>query len=191
MILSARGVALGPLPPTDVAAASGEIAFVPVEGGQRADFLALILSGRMKPAAGIVTVDGTADPALLRRRVAVVDAPDASAPAAEIPLADVVEEELLFAGLRAPRRAARKLLADEHVTDHARTAIGDVPAAVRIRILARTAAARRGIDALVIVNPDRHGGDTASWLGPARAWSARGRAVVVLASRAALDAART
>ena len=144
----------------------------------------------MTPAAGVVMIDGAENPSLLRRRVAIVDAPNASAPAAEIPLADVVEEELVFAGLRAPRRAAQKLLADEHIVDHARTAIGDVPAAVRIRVLARTAAARRDVDTLIIVNPDRHGGDTASWLGPARTWAARGRAVIVLASHAALDAAR-
>lgn len=187
--LSAHGVAMGPLPSTDVEAYAGRVSLVAVEGGQRADFLALILSGRMTPRAGAVELCGREDPKGLRRRVAIVDAPDTSAPADELTLAAVITEELVFAGLRGPRRAARKLLADEGISDLASTPIGEVPAAVRIRVLTRTAAAHPDVDILVITAPDRHGGDSSAWSDPAHAWAARGYTVIVLASAAALNAA--
>ncbi|HLT66370.1 MAG TPA: hypothetical protein VKZ73_00750 [Microbacterium sp.] len=189
--LTARGIAVGPLKATDVEAYAGQVALVAVEGGQRADFLALMLAGRMTPKAGVVELDGREDPKGLRQRVAIVDAPDTSAPADELPLASVVTEELVFAGLRAPRRATRKLLADEDLSDLASTPIGEVPASVRIRVLTRTAAAQSDVDILVIATPDRHGGDTAAWYDTAHAWAARGYTVIVLASAAAVDAART
>ena len=187
--LSAHSVAVGPLRATDVEARRGEVALVAVEGGQRADFLALILAGRMTPKAGAVTIDGADDPKALRRRVAIVDSPGTTAPADELPLAHVIVEDLLFAGLRGPRRAARKLLADEGLGDLASTPIGDLPAADRVRVLTRTAASPPGVDVLVITAPDRHGGDTAAWLDTARAWAARNYTVIVLASGAAVDAA--
>jgi hypothetical protein len=143
----------------------------------------------MTPKAGVGELDGREDPKGLRRRVAIVDAPDTSAPADELPLASVITEELVFAGLRGPRRATRKLLADEGLSDLASTPIGEVPAAVRIRVLTRTAAARPDVDILVITTPDRHGGDTAAWSDTAHAWAARGYTVIVLASAAAIDAA--
>lgn len=189
--LTARGISVGPLKATDVEAYAGQVALVAVEGGQRADFLALMLAGRMTPKAGVVELDGREDPKGLRQRVAIVDAPDTSAPADELPLASVVTEELVFAGLRAPRRATRKLLADEDLSDLASTPIGEVPASVRIRVLTRTAAAQSDVDILVIATPDRHGGDTAAWYDTAHAWAARGYTVIVLASAAAVDAART
>ncbi|MGO1305794.1 MAG: hypothetical protein ACTMIH_00125 [Microbacterium gubbeenense] len=188
-MIAARGVAVGPLRATDVEARRGNVTLVAVEGGQRADFLALILAGRMTPKSGAVTIDGADDPKALRRRVAIVDSPDTTAPAGELPLSHVVVEDLLFAGLRAPRRAARKLLADEGLGDLAATPIGALSAADRIRVLTRTAASPPDVDVLVITAPDRHGGDTAAWLDTARAWAARGYTVIVLASGAAVDAA--
>ena len=187
--IAAHGVAVGPLRPTDVEARRGDVALVAVEGGQRADFLALILAGRMTPKSGAVTIDGADDPKALRRRVAIVDSPDTTAPAGELPLSHVIVEDLLFAGLRAPRRAARKLLADEGLGDLAATPIGALSAADRIRVLTRTAASPPDVDVLVITAPDRHGGDTAAWLDIARAWAARAYTVIVLASGAAVDAA--
>ncbi|WP_110589877.1 hypothetical protein [Microbacterium suaedae] len=190
MILSAHSVAKGPLPATSLEVATGGVTLVPVEGGQRPTLLALILAGRMTPAAGDVTLDGASDARQLRRRVAIVDAPDTSAPVDDLPLASVVTEEFVFSGLRGPRRAARRLLADEGLSDHASTPIGDLPAAARIRVLTRTAAAPPSVDALVLTAPDRHGGDTADWLDAAHAWAARRYAVIVLASAGAIAAAR-
>ncbi|WP_156760297.1 hypothetical protein [Microbacterium karelineae] len=191
MIISAHNVAKGPLRATSLEASTGEVTLVPVEGGQRPTLLALILAGRMTPAAGEVTIDGAADPRILRRRVAVVDAPDTSAPVDDLSLATVVTEEFVFSGLRGPRRATRRLLADEDLSDFASTPIGDIPAAARIRVLTRTAAAPPEVEALVLTTPDRHGGDTSDWLETARAWAARRYAVIVLASAGAIAAART
>ncbi|GGF40167.1 hypothetical protein GCM10010922_14360 [Microbacterium sorbitolivorans] len=188
--LAARGITVGPIAAIDVEAYAGQVTLVAVEGGQRADFLSLMLSGRMAPKAGVVELDGREDPKGLRNRVAIVDAPDTSAPADELPLAEVVMEELVFAGLRAPRRAMRKLLADEGLSDLASTTMGHLPAEVRTRVLTRTAAARKDVDILIIAIPDRHGGDIAAWSDTAHAWAARGYTVIVLASAAAIDAAR-
>lgn len=174
---------------TTVDAPSGEVTLVPIEGGQRPTLLGLILSGRMSPDAGEVTLDGEDDPRALRRRVALVDAPDASAPVDDLPLRAVVHEELVFAGLRRPRAATRRLLADEDLSDRATAPMKALSAGERVRVLARTAAAHPDVDALVIVSPDRHGGDIASWLDVARAWASRDFAVIVIASAATVDAA--
>ncbi|WP_221584924.1 hypothetical protein [Microbacterium sp. G2-8] len=190
MRISAHGIAKGPLTSTSLEAASGEVTLVPVEGGQRPTLLALILAGRMTPAAGEVLLDGAADPRLLRRRVAVVDAPDTSAPVDDLALASVVTEEFVFSGLRGARRATRRLLADEGLSDLAGTPIGDIPAAARIRVLMRTAAVPPEVDALVLTAPDRHGGDTSAWLDAAHTWAARRYAVIVLASAGSIAAAR-
>lgn len=187
--ITAHGVTVGSLRPTDVEAYRGRVSLVAVEGGQRVDFLALVLAGRMTPSSGTVTIDGAEQPKQLRRRVAIVDSPDTSAPDDELSLAHVVVEDLLFAGLRGPRRAARKLLADEGLGRFASTPIGEIPAADRVRVLTRTAAAAPAVDVLVIAAPDRHGGDIAGWLDTAQAWAARNYTVIVLASGAAVDAA--
>ncbi|MBP2437013.1 hypothetical protein [Microbacterium amylolyticum] len=182
MRISARGIAKGPLTETSVHASTGEVTVVPVESGQRPTLLALILSGRMAPDAGEVTIDGQHDPRALRTRVAVVDAPDASAPADGLSLAAVVREELTFAGIRRPQAATRRLIADEGLADHARTPISELSPSARTRVLTRTAASHPDVDALILVTPDRHGGDASGWLGTANAWAARGYAVIVLAS---------
>ncbi|NHI16111.1 hypothetical protein [Microbacterium excoecariae] len=184
MILAAEAVAKGPLEHASLVVRAGEVALIAVPGGQRPTLLGLVLSGRMSPAQGTVTLDGAADPRALRRRVALVDSPETSAPHDGIRLGAVVREELVFAGIRRPRRAARRLLADEGLSPRAR--LGDLAPAERTRVLARTAAARAGVDALVFVSPERHGGDAAAWLDAAHAWAARRYAVVVIASAAAV-----
>ena len=55
--------------------ATGEAVLARAETEQRPTVLGLLASGRMKPGAGTVTLDGDPDAAAIRRVVALVDAP--------------------------------------------------------------------------------------------------------------------
>lgn len=189
MRISARGISKGhALPQVTVHARSGEVRLVAVEGGQRPSVLGLLLSGRMAPDTGEVTVDGEPDAARLRRTVALIDAPDVSAPYDDLTLESVLREELAFAGVRRTRRTAARLLADWNAADQRAVPLRAVPAALRVRALAEAATMRAGTEAAVIVSPDRHGGDPAGWYDVAERLARRGLAVVVLAGAAAIAA---
>lgn len=189
MRISARGISKGhALPQVTVHARSGEVRLVAVEGGQRPSVLGLLLSGRMAPDTGEVTVDGEPDAARLRRTVALIDAPDVSAPYDDLTLESVLREELAFAGVRRTRRTAARLLADWNAADQRAVPLRAVPAALRVRALAEAATMRAGTEAAVIVSPDRHGGDPAGWYDVADRLARRGLAVIVLAGAAAIAA---
>lgn len=189
MRISARGISKGRvLPQTTVHVHSGEVRLVPVEGGQRPSVLALLLSGRMAPDTGEVTADGEVDHRRLRDAVAVVDAPDVSAPYDDLTLGDVLREELAYARVRGVRATAARLLAEWDAAGHRGTRLRDVPAGLRVRALAEAAALREGTEAVLIVAPDRHGGDPADWHAVARDLADRGLAVAALAGAAAIAA---
>lgn len=177
-----RGVAL---PATDLAFGSGEATLAVAETAQRPTVLGLIASGRMRPDAGTLTLDGVEAAREIRRRVALVDAPDVSAPAPNVAVVGVVAEELMFAGLPSDPIAARRWLDGMGLRAFSRLPIADLAPEHRLRILLELAAARPGVDALVLVSPDRHGGDPAHWWALAQDFAARGLAVLVIAGEAA------
>lgn len=178
----------GVLPATRLAFASGRVTLTTAETEQRPSVLGLIASGRMRPATGTVTIDGRRSPRRMRKVVALVDAPDVNDPAPDIAVVGVVEEELMFAGRRADPLSARRWLDDHGWRTLARTPIGQLEADDRIRMLLELAALRRGIEALVLVSPDRHGGDPRHWQRIAEDFAARGFAVLVIAGTAAATA---
>lgn len=177
-----RGLAL---PPTDLAYRSGRATLAIAETEQRPTVLGLIATGRMRPDAGRVTLDGAARPRDLRRRTALIDAPDVSEPAPDISVAGVVGEELMFAGRLADPLSARRWLDAQGLRHLSRVPFADVAPADRIRMLLELATLRPGVEALVLVSPDRHGGDPAQWWSLAEAYAARGLAVLVIAGEAA------
>lgn len=181
----AKGAAL---PPTSATFESGRASLARAETEQRPTVLGLIASGRMRPDAGGVTIDGSTDYAAMRRRVALVDAPDVSEPASDVTVAGIVAEELMFAGRASHPVAVGRCLRDLGASEWARSAIGTVPPTVRIRLLAELALLRKGVDALVIVSPDRHGGDPVEWWRFAREVAARDTAVLVVAGDASAAA---
>lgn len=190
----AKGKDGGILPSTSAVVESGRVTIVTAETEQRPSVLGLIATGRMRPDAGSVTLDGTRSARRLRvarrlRRVAaLVDAPDVNDPAPDVAVVGVVEEELMFAGRRADPLSARRWLDGQGMRHLARTPIGEVAADDRIRLLLALAALRRGIEALVLVSPDRHGGDPLHWWRIAESFAARGYAVLVVAGTAAATA---
>ncbi|MEW1835028.1 hypothetical protein [Microbacterium sp. NPDC079995] len=184
----AKGKDGGVLPPTSVSVETGRVTLATAETEQRPSVLGLVAVGRMRPDAGSVTLDGRRGGRRLRRVAALVDAPEVNDPAPDVAVVGVVEEELMFAGRRADPLSARRWL-DGHGWRHlTRTPIGEVAADVRIRMLLELAALRRGIEALVLVSPDRHGGDPRQWQRIAADFAGRGFAVLVIAGTASASA---
>ena len=163
---------------------TGAVTFAFAETEQRPTVLGLLAAGRMVPDAGGVLIDGHDDPPALRRRVALVDAPDVSAPEPNVRVTDVVAEELMFAGKRSGRAAARRWLQENDMDDAAHRPFGNLEPGERLRLLCELAAARAGVEGLVVVSPDRHGGDPHLWWRLADEFAQRGLAVLTIAGEA-------
>lgn len=173
------------LPETTLSFETGHARFVRAETEQRPTVLGLIASGRMKPDTGRVTVDAGTDARALRRRVALVDAPDVSDPHPGVTVAAVVGEELMFAGAGATPLHARRWLTSLGFADIANAPIGTVDPAARVRILCELAVLREGVEGFVLVSPDRHGGRPDGWWRISAEFAERGYAVLVIVGGAA------
>jgi len=187
----AKGRAERALPATSTAYETGRATLVVAETEQRPTVLGLVASGRMNIDSGSVLVDGHADVRTLRRRVALVDAPVVSEPEPNVTVTGVVAEELMFAGRAPTPFAAARWLEGIGLDEIAGLPIGNVEPAARIRLLLELAALRKDVEALVLVAPDRHGGEPSAWWAIAREFAERGYAVLVIAgqaSRTAIDA---
>ncbi|ASR37169.1 ABC transporter ATP-binding protein [Prauserella marina] len=172
-----RGTAL---PSTSLTITTGELIVVNGESGTGCTAFGLALTGALRPDTGEVTVDGAADLARLRRHSALVDAPRVSAPEGQLPVHDVVADELAFADLPSDQTAVSRLLAGHDLSRHAETRIDDLPAESRTRLLTDLAALRPDVRMLVLDRPDRHTGDVEGWPMLAHEHAERGLAVVVL-----------
>ncbi|MFK4851327.1 hypothetical protein ACI3KT_06800 [Microbacterium sp. ZW T6_19] len=168
------------LPTTSLEFHTGAVRYAIAETEQRPTVLGLIASGRMNPATGRVTIDGATDNRLLRRTIALVDAPDVSDPHADIALAGVVGEELMFAGRGATPLHARRWLNDLGFGELASVPIGNIDPAARVRIMCELAILREGTEGIVLVSPDRHGGSPDGWWRIAREFAERGYAMLVI-----------
>ena len=187
----AKGRAERALPATSTAYETGRATLVVAETEQRPTVLGLVASGRMNIDSGSVLIDGHADARTLRRRVALVDAPVVSEPEPNVTVTGVVAEELMFAGRAPTPFAAARWLEGIGLDEIAGLPIGNVEPAARIRLLLELAALRKDVEALVLVAPDRHGGEPTAWWAIAREFAERGYAVLVIAgqaSRTAIDA---
>lgn len=168
------------LPTTSLEFHTGAVRFAIAETEQRPTVLGLIASGRMRPDSGRVTVDGAENAKELRRRVALVDAPDVSDPHADIPLAGVVGEELMFAGVGSTPVHARRWLRHLGFAELAAVPIGSIDPAARVRLLCELAVLREGVEGIVLVAPDRHGGSPDGWWRIAGEFADRGYAMLVI-----------
>ncbi|WP_022878554.1 hypothetical protein [Microbacterium sp. B19] len=183
-----KGRAQRALPETSTSFETGRATLVVAETEQRPTVLGLVASGRMKIDGGSVTIDGRMDAGQLRRRVALVDAPVVSEPSPNVTVTGVVAEELMFAGHAPTPFAAQRWLEGLGLESVASLPIGNVDAPQRIRMLLELAALRKGVDGLVLVAPDRHGGEPAAWWRIAEEFAERGYAVLVIAGHASLTA---
>ncbi|WP_402845254.1 hypothetical protein [Microbacterium sp. GXS0129] len=172
------------LAPTTTGYATGEAVLVEAETEQRPTVLGLIASGRMKPDAGEVLINGRHRAGELRRKVALIDAPDVSDPDPNVITVGVVAEELMFAGLPSNPISARKWMGEHGFADLTMMPIGSVEPSRRVRLLTELASQREGVEGLVIVSPDRHGGRPQTWWAVAEDFARRDFAVLVIAGRA-------
>ncbi|MET0303850.1 MAG: hypothetical protein ABW040_07345 [Microbacteriaceae bacterium] len=179
MTIALRRAAIGrgpsaAVPPMDARITAGAPVVIAVETAERPALVALMLAGRLKAESGDVLIDGAATgrdrraARRLRESVALVDTPTVAEPSPGVALELVVAEELEFAGRPSGARRVRSLLAREGLAEHARTPMRAVPPAVRIRLLARLALLRHGVDTLIVTSPERHGGDPRAWFGALR-----------------------
>lgn len=168
------------LPTTSLEIESGHARFVLAETELRPTVLGLIATGRMRPDTGEVTIDGTRNDRELRRRMALVDAPEVSDPHPGVALAAVVGEELMFAGLPATPLHARRWLEQIGFAELAAQPIGTVKPSVRVRVMAELAVLRDDVEGFVLVSPDRHGGRPEGWWRIASEFADRGFAVLVI-----------
>ncbi|WP_345762302.1 hypothetical protein [Diaminobutyricibacter sp. McL0608] len=182
----AKGARNAALPTTSVTFRTGEVTLARAETEQRPTVLGLIASGRMRPDAGTVTIDGATDYSEMRKRIALIDAPSVCEPAADVTVAGIVAEELMFAGRPSNPIAVNRTLEELHAKEWARSAIGNVPPTVRIGLLTELAIRREGVMGLVITSPDRHGGDPKEWWALAQGLAARDLAVLVVAGDASV-----
>ncbi|WP_400997285.1 hypothetical protein [Agromyces sp. GXQ0307] len=188
MRIDLHGVAKGrhgrALPATTIGFESGRATLAHAETEQRPTVLGLLASGRMRPDAGTVTIDGRVDAAAIRRRIALVDAPGVSDPAPDVTVAGVAAEELMFAGVPSNPVSVARWLDDLGLERLGRTPIANVAPRDRLRLLAELAILREGVEGIVLVAPDRHGGDPGEWWELARRFADRGFAVLVIAGEA-------
>lgn len=168
------------LPTISLAFETGAARIVPAETEQRPTVLGLIASGRMKPDAGAVHIDGRVDAASLRRRVALVDAPDVCDPSPDVAVFGLVAEELMFAGLPSHPLAVTRWLDDAGMRELSRVPIADVAPRERFRLLLELTALRRGVEAMVLVSPQRHGGHPDEWWDLVEEFADRGYGILVI-----------
>lgn len=173
------------LPRTTLSLAEGEIVVAVGRPGSGHTALALAVAGRLPLASGQVTLDGSQEPSVLQRAVALVDVPGVTEPDGAIPLRTIVGEELAMARRKASRHAVASWLADDGLADHADAVMDDVPADLRVGALARLAALRPGVRFLVLTYPERHGLPPGAWLDLARGLAEDGYGVLATASEAA------
>jgi ABC-type multidrug transport system ATPase subunit len=140
---------------------------------------ALALSGRLKADAGVVTLQGDPDPAVLRRKVAIVDAPGITEPDDALPVQTVVGEELAMAGHKAGRKAVLAWLDEHGEAEHADKRFEHLPVAARTRLLAELTVARPEVKVVILTMPDRHGGDPHEWYAVGQDLAERGYAVLI------------
>ena len=177
--VTVRG-AHGPmLLPTTLWARTGDVSLVVGAPGDGHVALALVLGGQLEPSSGRVTVGGSADREVLRRRTALVDVPRVTEPEPGIPVRAVIGEELALSGQPARPKDVAAFLAEHDGTGLASERFENVPPAVRTDWLARLAALRGGVDVLVLAHPDRFGGEPTAWWDLAQQLAEGNRAVVV------------
>lgn len=176
------------LPETSLRFGTGRPTLIEAETEQRPTVLGLLATGRMRADAGTVLIDGARDNRQLRARLALVDAPGVSEPASNVSLRGVVSEELMFAGLPAGPRAVAQNLCELGVEGMGSWPMSTISPGIRVRVLTELALLRSGVDGVVIVSPDRHGGHPDQWWATAHEVASRGKAVLVIVGHSAVVA---
>jgi ABC-2 type transport system ATP-binding protein len=178
------------LPPVSVDTVAENPSFLAVAGDRAPLYASLVAGGRMSVDRGSVAADGSADVEALRVGVALVDTPVVAEPTADLPVSVIVAEELAFAERPHGKGDVASALEGLGLRRYLSVPLAAMPPTERTRMLAELAVLRRGVQALILTSPERHGGPTEGWLAVAADFAARGYTVLVIAGHAAVDTAR-
>ncbi|NUT71877.1 ABC transporter ATP-binding protein [Pseudarthrobacter sp. C4D7] len=188
--LQAKGRRDPLLPATSLTLARGELLLVAGDRQDQRTALSLLLSGRMKAAAGQVSWDGSGRTKHIRLASALVDSPGVNEPEEHLSVRDLVTEDLALI----PRRYRGALLSGPWLKVNRFEDIADLwteqlEPGRRLELLTALALANPRTDLLVVDSPDRHSADELTWLPrlQALAYDA-GRPLAVVAAVSAVPA---
>ena len=173
------------MPPTTLDISSGRITVQASPTEQGPLVLSLVAGGQMRPTSGTVLLDGAPRRHDLQHRTAIIDAPRLSAPDEYVSLRRTINEELTYVGRIATRARVRRFLETYHLEQYAATPMTELPPIVRITALTEIALRRPEIEAVIITNPDRHGGSAAEYYRYFQGVAARGYAVLLVTGTSA------
>lgn len=177
--ISVQGPHASMLNATSVSVADHQLVLLAGYPGSGHVAAALSLSGRLHPDGGDVKLDGQTDGRVLRKRIALVDAPGITEPDDALPVKLVVGEELAIAGRKAGRKAVQAWLEEHDWQEYADKRFEHLPIAVRTCLLAELTVARPDVRIVILTMPDRHGGDPHEWYALGRRLAGRGYGVII------------
>lgn len=153
------------LPATTLEARRGEVLLVQANGQERRTALSLALTGRMKPSTGTVVLGHDDSLAALRRRSAIVDAPEVNAPEHHLTIRSLAAEDLALVPFRfRDRTRPSDWLRRNGFEDILGRWIEEVDPGRLLHLQLALALANKDVELVVVDSPDRHTSDDESWL---------------------------
>lgn len=153
------------LPATTIAASRSEVLLIQADGQERRTALALALTGRMKPTSGTVSIGHDASLGSLRRRSAIIDAPDVNAPENHLTVRSLAAEDLALVPFKfRDRTRPTAWLVKNGFRDILEQWIEELAPDRLLKLQLELALANRDVDLVVVDSPDRHTADTGAWL---------------------------
>lgn len=171
---------------TSLAVARGTMLLVVADTQISRTALSLILSGRMKPTTGTVTLNDLVSLKNLRSKSAIVDAPGINEPESHMKTREIIAEELSL--IPTPlwrKRRAKHWISQHGYEDIASGWIDAIDPMRRLELLTKLGMENNSTELLVIDSPDRHDLDNDSWLEVLErfAQSRRSPTVIAVVSR--------
>ncbi|MEO8219326.1 MAG: ABC transporter ATP-binding protein [Specibacter sp.] len=153
------------LPATSVEAHRAQVVLIQADGQERRTALALALTGRMKPSTGTVSLGHHGSMASLRRRSAIVDAPDVNAPENHLTVRSLTSEDLALVPFKfRDRTRPTEWLVKHGFRDILEQWVEELEPARLLHLQLKLALANKDVEVVVVDSPDRHTADVSAWL---------------------------
>ncbi|POH75383.1 ABC transporter ATP-binding protein [Arthrobacter glacialis] len=153
------------LPATSVEARKAQVLLIQADGQERRTALALALTGRMKPSTGTVSLGHDGSMVSLRRRSAIVDAPDVNAPENHLTVRSLTSEDLALVPFKfRDRTRPTEWLVKHGFRDILEKWVEELEPARLLHLQLELALANKDVDVVVVDSPDRHTADVSAWL---------------------------